>query len=158
MIQYSWSLVHGSTIPLPNNLLYTTMTALRALIIFMIIIHELMSDQQKSRPYMHTTVHGSVCQITVGECQVMCLLVVSTLNYQLNVFFPWYVLMHKGGNKLNLNLLIAGLFLQETFTSTDTSCESVLTYTTLALVWEAQWRPRKQNERVRVKVCALNLA
>ena len=29
--------------------------------------------------------------------------------------------MHKGGNKLNLNLNIAGLFLQETYTSTDTT-------------------------------------
>ena len=30
--------------------------------------------------------------------------------------------MHKGGNKLNANLIlnIAGLFLQETYTSTDT--------------------------------------
>ena len=29
--------------------------------------------------------------------------------------------MQKGGNKLNLNLNIVGLFLQETYTSTDTS-------------------------------------
>ena len=28
--------------------------------------------------------------------------------------------MYKGGNKLNLNLNIAGLFLQETYTGTDT--------------------------------------
>ena len=33
--------------------------------------------------------------------------------------------MHKGGNKLNLNLNIAGLFLPETYTSTDTSWASM---------------------------------
>ena len=41
--------------------------------------------------------------------------------YQLNVFFPLYILMHTGGNVLNLNLNIAGLLLQETYASTDTS-------------------------------------
>ena len=34
---------------------------------------------------------------------------------------PPILLMHKGGNKLNLNLDIGGLFLQETYTNTDTS-------------------------------------
>ena len=41
MIQYSWFVVHYSML-LPDNLLDTTMTALRILIIFMTIIHELM--------------------------------------------------------------------------------------------------------------------
>ena len=35
--------------------------------------------------------------------------------------FPQYALMHSGGNKLNLNLNISGLLLQEIYTSTDTS-------------------------------------
>ena len=55
MIQYSWFVVHY-TVLLPGNLLDTAMKALRVLIILMIIIHELMSDQQKSRPY--TTVQA----------------------------------------------------------------------------------------------------
>ena len=33
--------------------------------------------------------------------------------------------MHKGGNKLNFNLNAAGLFLDETSTSTDTSWASI---------------------------------
>ena len=37
----------------------------------------------------------------------------------------WYVLMHKGGSKLNLNINIAGRFLPETYTSTDTSWASM---------------------------------
>ena len=57
--------------------------------------------------------------ITVGECHMMCSLVGPTPNCQLNVS-PRYILMHKGGNKLTMNLNIAGLFLQETYTSTDT--------------------------------------
>ena len=66
MIQYPWFVVHY-TMLLPDNLLDTTMTALRVLIIFMIIIHELMSDQQKSRPYMYTTVHAvSVKSLSVS--------------------------------------------------------------------------------------------
>ena len=60
MIQYSWFDVRYTillpdnlldttmTALLPDNLLDTTMTALRVLIIFMITIHELISDQQKS--------------------------------------------------------------------------------------------------------------
>ena len=56
---------------------------------------------------------------------MMCLLIGPTLNYHLHVFFPLYVLMHWGGNKLNLNLNIAGLFLQETYTITDTSWASM---------------------------------
>ena len=42
---------------LPDNLLDTRMTAPSVLIIiFMISIHELPSDQSKGRPYMYTTV------------------------------------------------------------------------------------------------------
>ena len=66
MIQYSWIAVHY-TILLPDNLLDTRMTALRALIIFMTIIHELMSDQHKCRPYTYTTVHAvSVKSLSVS--------------------------------------------------------------------------------------------
>ena len=43
---------------LPENFLDTTRTALRVLIIFLLTIRELMSDQQKSRPYMYTKVHA----------------------------------------------------------------------------------------------------
>ena len=61
MIQYSWFVVHYTTL-LPDNVLDTTMTILRVLIIFMIIIHDVMNDQQK--------VHYSTCsvgQIIVNE-------------------------------------------------------------------------------------------
>ena len=61
MIQRSWFVVHYAML-LTVKLLDTTMTSLRVLINFMIIIHELMSDQQKSRPY--TTVHYSTLQYT----------------------------------------------------------------------------------------------
>ena len=48
-------------------------------------------------------------------------------NTQLPVecLFSLWIVMHKGGDKLNLNLSIAGLFLQETYTSTDTSWASM---------------------------------
>ena len=103
---------------LPDNLLDTTMTALKVLIILMIISHELMSDQQKLVIHVHRSTF-SVSQITVSECHVMYFLAGPKLSYQLNVFFPWYVLMHKDGNKLNLNFNVAGLFLQETYSTTE---------------------------------------
>ena len=66
----------------------------------------------------YTTVHAvSVKSLPVSAMQY--LLVGPTLNYKLNVFFPWYLLMHKGGNTLNLNLNITGLFLHETHASTE---------------------------------------
>ena len=68
MIQYSWCVVHY-TMPLHNNLLVTIVTARRALIIFMIIIYELMSDQQNGRPYMYTTYLCQLvpCDVFVGR-------------------------------------------------------------------------------------------
>ena len=86
MIQYSWFVVHYAML-LPDNLLDTTTAALRALIIFILIIHELVSNQQKSRPHMYTTVHA-VSVKALGACRVMCLLVGPTLYYQMNVVFP----------------------------------------------------------------------
>ena len=123
MIQYLWFVVHY-TMLLPDNLLDTTMTALRGLIIFMIIIHELMSNQQESGPYMYTTVH--VC--LSNHCLWMsCDVFVGRPNTQLPVayLFPWYIRMHKGVNKPNLNWNLVDFFLYETYASTKTSWASM---------------------------------
>ena len=61
------------TMLLPDNLLHTTMTAARVLIIFMTIIPELISDQRKRRPYMYTTVHA----VSVKSMSVSAMLCVS---------------------------------------------------------------------------------
>ena len=45
----------------------------------------------------------------------------SNTHLPVECLFPRYILLHKGGDKLNLALNIAGLFLKETDTSTDTS-------------------------------------
>ena len=72
MTQYLWFVVHY-TMVLPDNLLDTTMTALRLIIIFMIIIHEIMSDQRKGRPYMNTAVHEvSVKSLPVSAMWCVC--------------------------------------------------------------------------------------
>ena len=85
MIRYSCFVLHYIML-LPDNFLDTTMTALRVLVIFMVIIHKFMSDQHKSRPYTYTTVHAvSVKSLSMS---VVCLLVGPTLNYRLNVFSP----------------------------------------------------------------------
>ena len=55
----------------------------------------------------------------------MCLLVHPTLNYQLTVFSPWYLLVHNGSSNLIINLNIVGLFLPETYTNADTILASV---------------------------------
>ena len=86
----------------------------------------------------------------------MCLLVGPTLSYQFHLFSPWYVLMHKGGYKLNLNLSIARLFFQETYTSTDTNWAGMRVHHT-ALDLEALWKPSKPNDLVLVNVGALIL-
>ena len=157
MIQCSWFVVYYSML-WPDNLLDTTMTAIRLLIIFMRIIHELMRDQQKRRPHMHTAVHA----VSVKSQLVSAMWCVwkphswYTPNIQLNVFFPWYVLMHKGDDKLNLNLNIAGLVLQETYTGTDTSWASTrvsshVHYTGLGLggLVETKWTKWRGARRSR---------
>ena len=58
MIQHPWFVVHY-TLLLPDNLLDTTMTALRVLITFVIIIHELISNQQKV---------GHTCTLRYMQC------------------------------------------------------------------------------------------
>ena len=72
IIQDSWFVLHY-TILLPDSLLYTTMTAVRVLIIFMIIIHVRYSDQQKRRSYMCATVHPvSVKSLSVSVILCVC--------------------------------------------------------------------------------------
>ena len=70
--------------------------------------------------------------------------------------------MHKGGNKLNLNLNIAGLFLQKAYTSTDTSWASMASRFSRALYWRGSGRlGGDQVNKMTVyesKVHALNLA
>ena len=104
----------------------------------MITIHELLTQVTNETvaristvQYIQYHVHNRECSVTktivravfVNHCRRKpCDVFVDSPKSHLPVeclFFPRWLVMHNGGNKMNLN--ITDLFLQETYTSTGTN-------------------------------------